>query len=85
MFCGQVKKRLCLVVADIADRTAVSAVSATTRHDRRVPNHFPYFNTVAHLIRVSNIPNFPSIFQSVPLLAANLRSQCRYDDTKVLP
>jgi len=31
---------LCLLVADTADTTVVSAVCATTRHDRHVPNHF---------------------------------------------
>ena len=37
---GKEKKRSCLVVADTVDTTVVSAVSATTRHDRHVPNHF---------------------------------------------
>jgi len=35
-FVGKQKKRSCLLVADTADTTVVSAVSATTRHDRRV-------------------------------------------------
>ena len=30
------------VIADTVDTTVVSAVSATTGHDRRVPNHFQF-------------------------------------------
>ena len=49
-FVGKQKKRSCASYT-----TVVSAVSATTRHDRRVPNHFRPFNRL-RMITIATAP-----------------------------